>query len=104
MECARRSHISTYDELRKYMKRRFTKKEEDSAARRQLQYIRQTEIETKEEFAERVHFLTMDGYYRSDYNIIDQIGTEAFLRGCQEKEAASIVIEIIPRTINDTLK
>lgn len=57
LEYARRSHIS------KYMQRRFNKKEA-SAARRQLQYIRQTDIETIEEFAERVHFLTMDGYYR----------------------------------------
>lgn len=63
LEYARRSHISKYDELRKYMQRRFNKKEA-SAARRQLQYIRQTDIETIEEFAERVHFLTMDGYYR----------------------------------------
>ncbi|CAC5366980.1 unnamed protein product [Mytilus coruscus] len=86
------------------MKRRFSKKEEASAARRQLQYIRQLDGETIEEYAERVHFLTMDGYYRSKNDIIDQIGTEAFLRGCQEKEAARIVIEKNPRTINEALK
>ncbi|CAC5401507.1 unnamed protein product [Mytilus coruscus] len=104
LEYARRSHISKYDELRKYMKRRFSKKEEASAARRQLQYIRQLDGETIEEYAERVHFLTMDGYYRSKNDIIDQIGNEAFLRGCQEKEAARIVIEKNPRTINEALK
>ncbi|CAG2220004.1 unnamed protein product [Mytilus edulis] len=104
LEYARRSHISRYDDLRKYMKRRFSKKEEASAARRQLQYIRQLDGETVEEYAERVHFLTMDGYYRSNNDIIDQIGTEAFLRGCQEKEAARIVIEKNPRTINEALK
>ncbi|CAG2223520.1 unnamed protein product [Mytilus edulis] len=104
LEYARRSHISRYDDLRKYMKRRFSKKEEASAARRQLQYIRQLDGETIEEYAERVHFLTMDGYYRSNNDIIDQIGTEAFLRGCQEKEAARIVIEKNPRTINESLK
>ncbi|CAG2249837.1 unnamed protein product [Mytilus edulis] len=104
LEYARRSHISRYDDLRKYMKRRFSKKEEASAARRQLQYIRQLDGETVEEYAERVHFLTMDGYYRSNNDIIDQLGTEAFLRGCQEKEAARIVIEKNPRTINEALK
>lgn len=56
------------------------------------------------EFAERVHFLTMDGYYGKTSDIIDQIGTEAFLRGCQEKEAEWIVIEKNPRTINEALK
>ncbi|CAC5411290.1 unnamed protein product [Mytilus coruscus] len=104
LEYARRSHISKYDELRKHMKRRFSKKEEASASRRHLQYIRQLDRETIEEYAERVHFLTMDGYYRSNNDIIDQIGTEAFLRGCQEKEAARIVIEKNPRTINEALK
>ncbi|CAC5420968.1 unnamed protein product [Mytilus coruscus] len=104
LEYARRSHISKYDELRKYMKRRFNKKEEASAARRQLQYIRQLDGETIEEYAERVHFLTIDGYYRSNNDIIDQIGTEAFLRGCKEKEATRIVIEKNPRTINEALK
>ncbi|VDI10634.1 Hypothetical predicted protein [Mytilus galloprovincialis] len=104
LEYARRSHISRYDDLRKYMKRRFSKKEEASAARRHLQYIRQLDGETIEEYAERVHFLTMDGYYRSNNDIIDQIATEAFLRGCQEKEAARIVIEKNPRTINESLK
>ena len=95
LEYAHRSRISKYDELRKYMKRRFNKREEASAARRQVQYIRQTDAEMIEKFAERAHFLTMDGYYRRDNNIIDQIGTEAFLRGCQVKEAAKIVIEKI---------
>ncbi|CAC5370998.1 unnamed protein product [Mytilus coruscus] len=45
----------------------------------------------------------MDRYYRSKNDIIDQIGTEAFLRACQEKEAARIVIEKNPRTINEAL-
>lgn len=104
LEYARRSHITNYEDLRKYMKRRFSKKEEASAARAQLQYVRQKDNETIEEFAERVQFLTMDGYYRSNDDIIDQIGTEAFLRGCQEKEAARIVIEKTPRSINEALK
>ena len=104
LEYARRSHPSSYEELRKYMKRRFSKKEEASSARRQLQYVRQMENESVEEFAERVHFLTMDGYFKSSTNIIDQIGTEAFLRGCKEKDAARIVIEKNPRTINEALK
>ncbi|CAC5392532.1 unnamed protein product [Mytilus coruscus] len=104
LEYARRSHISKYDELRKFMKRRFSTKEEASAARRQLQYIRQLDGETIEEYAERLHFLTMDRYYRSKNDTIDQIDTEAFLRGCQEKEAARIVIEKNPRTINEALK
>lgn len=52
----------------------------------------------------RVHFLTLDGFYNNSGDVVDQIGTEAFLRGCHEKEAARYVIERNPRTINEALK
>ena len=104
LEYARRAHTSTYAELRKYMKQRFSKKEEASAARRQLQFVKQQEQESLEEFAERVQFLTMDGFDSKSGDVIDQLGTEAFLRGCREKDAARLVIEKNPRTINEALK
>ncbi|CAC5390973.1 unnamed protein product [Mytilus coruscus] len=68
-------------------KKRFSK-EEASAARRPLQYIMQIDGETLEEFAEQVHLLTknMTMYFRSNDDIIDQIDTGAFLRGCQEED------------------
>jgi hypothetical protein len=77
-----------YETLRKLMKRRFSIKEEASSARRQLQFVRRS----IEEFAERVQFLTMDGFHHNTSDIIDQIGTEGFLRGCREKQAARYII------------
>lgn len=72
LEYARHAHTSTYAELRKYMKQRFSKKEEASAARRQLQFIKQQEQDSLEEFvAERVHFLTMDGFDSKSGDVID---------------------------------
>ncbi|CAC5406964.1 unnamed protein product [Mytilus coruscus] len=35
----------------------------------------------------------MDGYGKCDNSVIDQIGTEAFLRGCRDKDFARHVIE-----------
>ncbi|CAC5376678.1 unnamed protein product [Mytilus coruscus] len=46
----------------------------------------------------------MDGYGRCDNSVIDQIGTEAFLRGCKDKDSARHVIERNPETINKALK
>ena len=48
-------------------------KDEPVSVRRQLQYVKQFDGETLEEFAERVHFLVMDGYDRCENAVIDQI-------------------------------
>lgn len=105
LEYARKVNIDDdYKALRKALKQRFSKKDEPVSARRQLQYVRQQDSETLEEFAERVHFIAMDGYDKCDNSVIDQIGTEAFLRGCKDKEAARHVIERNPESINKALK
>ena len=78
--------------------------EEASSARRQLQFVRQGNTESVEEFAEMVQFLTMDGFHHNTSDIMDQIGTEAFLRGCREKEAARYIIKRNPKSINEALK
>lgn len=86
------------------MKRRFSKKEKASSARRQFQFVRQGDTESLEEFTERVQFLTIDGFHHNTSDIMDQIGIEAFLRGCREKEAARYIIEGNPKSINEALK
>ena len=73
------------------------------SARRQLQFVRQGDTESLEEFAERVQFLTMDGFHHNTSDITDQIGTKAFLRGCREKEAVRYM-ERNPKSINEALK
>jgi len=65
----------SYEELRRLLKHRFSRKEEPSSARRQLQYIRQLDTKTLEEYAERVHFLALDGFCNNSGDVVDQIGT-----------------------------
>ena len=86
------------------MKRRFSVKDAPVAARRQLQYIRQKEDETVEQFSQRVHFLTLDAYEDAGDKYIHQMAIEAFLRGCREKEAARAAMEKEPTTIHKALK
>ena len=63
------------------MKRRFSKKSEPVTARRQLQYVRQQENETLEDFAHQVYVLALDGYEKCEDDALEDIATEAFLRG-----------------------
>ena len=93
-----------YDSLRKKMKRRFSKKPEPVTARRQLQYVRQQEHESLEDFAHKVYVLALDGYEKCDDDAIEDIATEAFLRGCKEKEAAIKAMEKNPVTLSKAIK
>ena len=74
------------------------------SARRQLQFMRQQENEPLEEFSQRVYFMALDGYDRGNPEVVDQIATETFLRGCRDKEAARSVLEKDPTSINQAMK
>lgn len=95
--------LDKYRDIKKEMSRRFNTKDNPISARRKLQYIRQHEDERLQEFAQRVHFITIDGYSESGRKAIDQISTESFLRGCRDKEAARSVMEKNPKNIHEAL-
>lgn len=92
-----------YDAVRKKMKRRFSKKPEPVTARRQLQYVRQ-ENESLEDFAHKVYVLALDGYEKCEDDALEDIATEAFLRGCKEKEAAIKAMEKNPVILSKAIK
>lgn len=93
-----------YQDLLKKMSRRFSTKEAPISARRQLQFVRQKEEETFEEFSQRVHFLAMEGLPKANDSTVDQMAVEAFLRGCKDKEAAHLAMEMNPKSIYKALK
>ena len=86
------------------MKRRFSKKPEPVTARRQLQYVRQQENESLEDFSHTVYVLALDGYEKCEDDALEDIATEAFLRGCKEKEAAIKAMEKNPVTLSKAIK
>jgi hypothetical protein len=61
--------------------------------------MRQQESEPLEEFSQRIYFMALDGFDKGNSEVVDQIATEAFLRGCRDKEAARSVIEKDPSSI-----
>jgi hypothetical protein len=54
--------------------------------------MRQQESEPLEEFSQRIYFMALDGFDKGNPEVVDQIATEAFLRGCRDKEAARSVL------------
>jgi 5'(3')-deoxyribonucleotidase len=86
------------------MKRRFGKKPEPVTARRQLQYVRQQDNDSLEDFAHKVYLLALDGYTKCEDDSLEDIATEAFLRGCKEREAAIKSMEKNPVTLSKAIK
>jgi hypothetical protein len=86
------------------MKRRFSKKPEPVTAKRQLQYVRQQENESLEDFAHTVYALALDGYEKCEDDALEDIATEAFLRGCKEKETAIQAMEKNPVALSKAIK
>jgi competence ComEA-like helix-hairpin-helix protein len=93
-----------FKKLKKALKHRFSCKDAPMAARRQLQFIKQKEEESLEQFSQRTYFLTLDGYSTAGDKTIQQLSIETFLRGCRDKEAAKAAMEKEPRTLHKALK
>ena len=86
------------------LKRRFGRADEPVTVRRHLQELYQRDDERLEEFAERAHELTIDGYPGIDDATIETIATDAFLKGCQEKRAALTAMDSKPDTRDQALQ
>lgn len=85
------------------MSRRFNNKDNPISARRKLQFIKQYEDESLQEFAQRFYFITINGYNESGRKAVDHISTENFIMGCRDKEAARSVMEKNPKNIHEAL-
>jgi hypothetical protein len=57
-----------------------------------------------EDFAHKVYVLALDGYEKCEDDALEDIATEAFLRGCKEKEAAIQAMEKNPVTLSRAIK
>ena len=67
---------------------RFGKKDLPHIIRRQLQDIKQNEGESIEEFEERVRDMAVEGYPDTPDVCIQTVAVDAFLKGCNNKQAA----------------
>jgi hypothetical protein len=105
LEYARRvNQNGDYKDLKRHLKRRFSIKEVPPLACRQLLFTKQHEKGSVDKFAQRVYFLVLDGYESCEGNVLDEIATDIFLRGCRDKEAAIKAMDREPLTLQKAVK
>ena len=91
----------SYRELKKELGLRFDLREPSIAARQNLYLMKQSEDESLEAYLQRVLTAAMHGLKTSDNSTMQLLATEAFLRGCKYKEAAALVSNEAPQTIQE---
>ena len=74
------------------------------AARQRLHVIKQGEAESLEDFLERVLTVTIDGYGDAQIATFQQLAMEAFLCGCKFKDAATLVMNEAPKSIQEACR
>jgi hypothetical protein len=104
LEYALSSSVSgDYEQLVADMAVRFNFREEPMAARQRLAVIKQ-EAETEEEFLQKIQSLVNVGFpEQADSQLVNQMATEAFLRGLKNKEASLDALGRRPQNIQEAL-
>ena len=82
-------------------KLRFDLSDEPMAALQKLYTLKQEPDKTLEGFMQQVLNVATDGYGDFETSVLQQMATEAFLRGCKNKESSSLVLIYTPKTIQE---
>ena len=93
-----------YNRLIEELELRFDNRDAPIAARQLLHVVQQQSGESLEEYLQRVLVLMRDGYVGCDTEITTSIATEAFLRGCSDKDGALQVMQERPTSIQDACR
>lgn len=101
---ANRLDCTSYKQLRKELKQRYSTLEEPALARRQLRSIRQREDESLADFSQRVFLMSMDAYKGDSRKSIEKSAVEHFLQGCKDKSSALKAMSLKPRNIRHALQ
>ena len=101
---ARSDNRDNFAALKSELALRFDLKEEPVAARQQLHLAKQGDDETLEVYLQHILAIAMDGYKGASAVLLQQMATEAFLRGCRHKDAATLVMNEAPQTIHVACK
>ena len=86
-----REEQADYQSLQDLLAQRYGVMELPSTARRELSAMRQEEGEALEDFADRIILKVGEGFLGVPEETLQSLATEAFLRGCKDRNAASAV-------------
>lgn len=95
---------NNFTALCKAMEERFGKKDLPSVIRRQLQDLRQSPEEDLDDYADRARELAVDGFPEASDDVIQIVATDAFLKGCLDKNAALTAMHKDPENLDMALK
>ena len=101
LEYANRAEGRDYSLLKNELALQFDLRDEPVATRQRLHLIKQSEEESLEDFLQRVLTVTIDGYDDAQIATLQQLATEAFLQGCKYKDAATLVMNESPKSIQE---
>ena len=101
LEYANRAEGRDYYLLKNELALQFNLRDEPVATRQRLHIIKQSEEESLEDFLQRVLTVTIDGYDDAQIATLQQLATEAFLQGCKYKDAATLVMNESPKSIQE---
>jgi len=91
VEKVRRDKRRDYKVLLTTLEKRYGTIEPPSTIRTRIQGTRQDEVESLEEWADRIYALSLDGYPGAPEDMVDSLAVEHFYSGMQDKKAALAV-------------
>ena len=74
-----------------------------STARRQLSAMRQEEGESLEDFADRIMLKAGEGFHGVPEDTLQSLATDAFLKGCRDRNVAYAAAERKPETLQQAV-
>ena len=83
----------SYRLLLETLEKRYGRKDPPSTYRRGLNAIRQREEEEIDDFADRVYETAAEGFPDAEESLIQSLSSDAFLRGCRDRNAAYMASE-----------
>ena len=94
----------SYKRVASRMDERFGRSDPPPTARRRLQAVKQEVDEEIEAFGERCIALARDGHPSSSEEMVQQMAVDAFLRGCNDRQAAVLAGEKDLSTIREAIQ
>ena len=98
-----RGERSSYKALRDLLAQGYGVMELPSTARRQLSAMRQEEGESLEDFADRIMLKAGEGFHGVPEDTLQSLATDAYLKGCRDRNAAYAAAERKPETLQQAV-
>ena len=95
---------NSYKRLMRDLKKRYGQRDTPSFLRRKIAYLKQGDDEDLDEFAEKVHQMTLDAYPKVKNKYIQDAAADTFLKGCKDRVAATLARARTNKTLHQAVR